>query len=68
MNVTDRAGIIVTIVTAYPQLVTPTMHAGIDLARALDSGDVAITEDAVLVGTIIDTYDQLEAAAGKHFT
>lgn len=63
----DMAQTIVIIVNAYPHFVTPTMHAGIDLARALSSGDVAITEDAVLVAAIMDTYQQLEAAVPSHF-
>ena len=61
------AGIIVTTVTHYPQLVTPTMHAGIDLARALNSGDDAITEDAVLTATIRDAFEQLDQATQRYF-
>lgn len=58
------ARIILTIVTHYPHLVTPTMHAGIDLARTLASGDQPLaTEDQVVTATIADTYQQLGEAA-----
>jgi hypothetical protein len=67
LTVQEMASTIVIIVQAYPQFVAPTMHAGIDLARALQGGDQAVTHDATLVATIADTYQQLGEAVTRAF-
>ena len=64
----QQAVTIITIVTAYPQFVTPAMHAGIDLARVLVHNEKPlVTESAVVDAMIADTYRQLTAAAAQRF-
>lgn len=62
------ANIIVSFVAAYPQHVTDSMHAGIDLARALQAGDLEILKSPELCTEILHTEKLIEWQVMQFFS